>query len=56
MKTTKKVLSILLALVMLLSVAPVVLAEGSTGEEAVADYSERVTGWKANYDMILDYL
>lgn len=50
MKKTAKVLSVILALIMALSVIPFAFAEEVTPAE------EKVAGWKANYALLLDTL
>lgn len=51
MKLTKKLLSVILAVVMACSCLSVIAFA-----EEVDDYDKRVDGWNANYDLFLDYL
>ena len=51
MKNTKKIISILLAVIMSFSCIALVASA-----EEVDDYDTRVDGWNANYDLYLDYL
>lgn len=55
MKNTKKIFAVILSLVMMLSVLPfTVLADEEPIEEITL--GDRVDGWKANYDMVFNYL